>query len=180
LTMFNTSDDGLSISSFVNLNQVVHIGFVWSNDGSLTENGDTLRFYLDGRLLCSSRVTWEVGDTKSAVIKFGGGTTYLAHNWNSYGSAIFENIKIYNYCKTNFNLNENSVEKDVTYDPNDFIEISSDDVNFYGAGSADLPLQYTLVPPGESRTVYVRANKNLHFDQSKSTATLIVEWITSV
>jgi hypothetical protein len=180
LALFDIDNDDLPSSSFFDIDQVTHIAFVWSNDGSRIDNGDTIRLYMNGELLCASRSTWIVGDTKSATLKLGGGTTYLAHNHDAYGSAIFENLRIYNFCKCSFDLVNNNAEKSITYDPNDFMEISQDGMTFYGADSANLPIVFTAVPSGDSRTIYIRANKNDNFLQSKYTGTIVFEWLTSV
>ena len=180
LTKFNINSYDLPPSAFVDRNELVHIAMVWSNTGTDMENSDTVRLYMDGELICKSTDTWEVGDTKSAILKLGGATTQLAHNQDAYGSAIFDNVKIYNYCKSEFHIEREGVEKDTTYISNEFIEISKDNSTFYGMGSSNLPLVYESVPHGEKRTVYMRTNKDERFINSKKTANLLVEWLISV
>jgi len=170
----------LPAGAYFVMNDLVHVGFVWSNDGKYTDNGDTVRLYLNGLLICAAKNTWEVGDTKSAMLKIGGATAQTAYNFDAYGSAVIDNVKIYNYCKTDFNINEEGVSKDISHTPNEFLEVSSDGVNFYGVESDQLPLVFPLVPVGESKIVWVRASKNEHFKQSKTTGQLIVEWTVSV
>ena len=131
-------------------------------------------------LAAKSNITWTVGDTKSMMIKLGGANTQLALNQDTFGSAVFDNVKIYNYCKTNFNPNREDILKDKVHTANEFLQISSDDVNFYGIGATQLPLVFSQVPSGESRTVYIRTNKNEYFKQSKTTANLIISWLTTV
>lgn len=180
LNLFDIDFYNLPMDAYFDIDDVVHIALVWDNGGSFTDNGDTIRLYMNGIKMCSSKETWEVGDTKSAFIKLGGPTTQLAHNKDAYGSAVFENVKLYNYCKDSFNLNIEGVGKDVRYTPNDFLEISSDNVNFYGVGSENLPIIFEGVPSGDSRTIYVRSNKNENFKQSKKTANIIVDWLVTV
>jgi len=180
LNMFDISNSDLPISAFYNINEIIHLAMVWSNDGSFTDNGDTLRFYINNELICRSKTTWEVEDTKSAILKLGGATTQMALNKDPYGAAVFDNIKIYNYCKDSFDIEQEGVEKDITFTPNEFLEVSKNNIDFYGVGSANLPLIYQSVPAGESRIIYVRADKNDNFKQSKSTATLIIDWLTTV
>lgn len=180
LNLFDISSTDLPISTFYDINEVVHLAMVWSNDGSFTDNGDTLRFYINNELICRSQTTWEVEDTKSAILKLGGATTQMALNKDAYGAAIFDNIRIYNYCKDTFNIECENIDKEITYTPNEFLEVSANNINFYGVGSDQLPLVFQAVPSTESRTVYVRANKNENFAQSKSTAVLIVDWLTTV
>lgn len=180
LVSFYMEDSDLSYDSFINIGDVSHIALVWSNDGKFMDNGETLRFYIDGILTAVSRITWEVEDTKSVNIRFGGSNTQLAYHADCYGSGIFDNIKIYNYCKTNFDINTEGVDKDITYTPNSFVEISDNNVDFYGVGSSQLPLTFLQVLAGSSRTIYVRTNKDEHFKQSKKTGSLIVSWLTTV
>ena len=180
LNMFDISSSDLPISAFYDINEVVHLAMVWSNDGSFMDNGDTLRFYINNELICRSRATWEVEDTKAAILKLGGATTQMALNRDAYGAAIFDNVKVYNYCKTEFNIEREDIGKEIIYTPNEFLEISSDDINFYGVGSASLPLIFQAVPVSGSKTVYVRASKDENFAQSRKTATLIIDWLTTV
>lgn len=180
LNMFDISSSDLPISAFYDINEVVYLAMVWSNDGSFMDNGDTLRFYINNKLICRSRTTWEVEDTKAAILKLGGATTQMALNKDAYGAAIFDNVKVYNYCKTEFNLEHEGISTEITHTPNEFLEISSDDITFYGVGSASLPLIFQGVPVSGSETVYVRASKDENFAQSRKTATLIIDWLTTV
>ncbi len=180
LTTFSIDENDLPPESFISIGDVVHIALVWSNDGAYTDNKDTMRMYINNVLFVVSKTTWEVSDTKSAVIKLGGASAQMVDNVDSYGSAIFENVKLYNYCKTEFNVETEGVQKDITYIPNEFLEISSDNSTFYGIGSINLPIVFEQVPVGESETIYVRANKTDTFAQSKNTASIIVSWLTTV
>jgi hypothetical protein len=176
----SATENELPVGSFTNRNEVMHLAVVWSNDGKFTDNKDTIRFYLNNELVYWTNTPWDVEDTKSAVIKLGGGNTQLALNQDTFGGGVFENVKIYNYCKTDFNISSEGIDKDITYTPNEFVEISSDNINFYGVGSDQLPITFQQVPTGSSRTIYVRSNKNDNFKQSKKTANLVVGWLTTV
>ena len=180
LNLFNIEESNLPLSAFIDRDEVVHIAIVWSNDSEFMDNDDTLRLYINNELICGSKAKWVVGDTKSISLRLGGHNTELSGNRDFWGSGIFDNLKIYNYPKTNFNINIESVEKDVTYTPNDFIEISKDNTNFYGLECSELPLEFLQISAGEKRTVYIRSNKNDNFKQSKKTANLIIEWLVSV
>jgi len=174
-------DDNLIPSEYAfTIGDVVHIAVVWSNDGKYLDNGDTIRLYIGGNLASSSKQRWTVDDTKSISIRLGGSNTQLALNQDTFGSAVFDNVKIYNYCKTDFNPNEENVSKDIVYTPNEFLQVSPDDVNFYGVGSDQLPLIFSQVPAGDSRTIYIRTNKNENFGRSKTTANLLISWLTTV
>jgi hypothetical protein len=164
--------------AFYEIGDVVHLAVVWSNDGYFMDNDDTMRLYINNNLAFSILDVWEVSDTKSANIRFGGTITEMALNSDSLGSAIFHNIKIYNYCKTSFNIIDEDIDQlELFPTPNDFVEISSDDNVFYGVGSSNLPLCFEQVPASGTRTVYVRSNKTDKFIHSnKKTANLDVEW----
>jgi len=139
-----------------------------------------MRLYINGDIVAKSNVPWSVEDTKSAVIKLGGSNTQLALNKEIFSGAIFDNVKIYNFCKTNFNIGTEGIAKDIVYTPNEFLEISSDNTNFYDVGSDQLPIVFSQVPVGESRTIYVRTNKNKNFGKNKTTANVLIEWLTTV
>jgi hypothetical protein len=177
---FNIDTNNLSSDALFSIDDVIHLGFVWTNDGSFTDNGDTFRLYINNELFVSSKFSWLIEDSKGINLKFGGYNTQLSHYSDFDGSGIFENIKIYNYCKTEFDIGMEGITKDITYGPNEFIEVSYDNSNFYGIGSSELPLEFLQVPSGAKRTIYIRSNKNDNFKQSKNTANLIVEWLTTV
>lgn len=180
LNSFVENDAGIRLQNYIDINEVLHIALVWSNDGKDMDNDDTIRFYINSDLYYTSKETWDVGDTKSAFIKLGGGNTRLASGHETYGGGVFSNLKIYDYCKKNFETYTNDLSKLRSYTANEFIEISSDNINFYGQGSGNLPIVFEKVPVGASRTIYVRANKNDRFKNSNQTANLIVDWLTTV
>ena len=180
LATFNISNNDLPTDSFISVGDVVHIALVWSNNGEFTDNKDTIRLYINGELIVNSKVTWELEDTKSALIKLGGASAQMANNQDSYGSAVFDNVKMYNYCRTEFDLVTEGVEKEISYTPNEFLQISENNIDFYGMESTSLPIVFQQVPAGASRTIYVRADKNENFAQSKNTANIIVSWLTTV
>ena len=180
LNKFDFEYANLKENSYIERNEVVHLALSWSNDSKFMDNSNTVRFYINGKLLYTSDVQWEVSDTKSVNIKIGGGNTQLSYAHDSYGAGVFDNIKIYSYAKSNFSINTEGIETDIVYTPNDFLEISSDNINFYGIGSDQLPLIFEQVPSGDKKTVYIRSNKDYRFKQSKKTADLIVNWLTTV
>jgi len=180
LSTFEIDVGDLPSNSFISINEIIHIAFVWSHDGSFTDNKDTIRIYINNELIVTSKIAWRVNDTKSAVIKLGGATAQTAHNSDTYGSAIFDNVKIYNYCKTEFNIETEGVEKDISYTANEFLQISENGTDFYGMGSTNLPIVFQAVPAGTSKTIYVRPAKNERFAQSPNTASILVEWLTTV
>jgi hypothetical protein len=180
LNLFDAEYANLREDSFVERDEVVHIALAWSNDSKFMDNDQTLRLYINGELLYVSNVQWEVSDTKSVNIKFGGSNAQISYAQDSYGAGIFDNIKIYNYAKDTFKINTKGVAGDVVYTPNEFLQVSSDNVNFHGIGSSNLPFIFEQILPGEKQIVYVRSSKDQNFKQSKKTASLIVSWLTTV
>ncbi len=177
---FTEQDENVIIRNYISRNDIIHIAISWSNDGNYMSNKDTFRFYINNTLMYISKKTWEVSDTKSALIKLGGGNTQFVSNFETFGGGVFDNVKIYDYCKEVFNIDSEGIERDVSYTANDFTEISSDNINFYGVGSANLPIIFQAVPPGQKRTLYVRSNKNYLFENSTKTANIIASWLTTV
>jgi hypothetical protein len=172
-----------SSSIWFDAGDVVHIGFVWSNDGTAIDSfGTTIRLYLNNELIGRSYNTWDIRDTKTSRLLLGGAVSEKAASFYPTSFwAVIDNLKVYNYCKTDFS--DKDIEDIDSIDvraPNSFLEISDDGINFYDRNSANLPLFYKDVPPGESRTVWVRTNipRNLT-GAEKRTAELIIEAIRS-
>ncbi len=65
--------------------------------------------------------------------------------------------------------------------PDQMVEISSDNVSYYGRGNSNLPLVYYNVPAGGTQTVYVRTNvpRNLTGSEDR-VAYLITEMAISI
>ena len=165
---------------FIGRGELFHIALVWSNDGTGMDNNDTVRLYINNKLRLASSSTWDIKDTKLSYFKLGGGVTQSTHVFESFSSCVFDNLKVYNFCKDNFTINKEDIEQDYVYLPETFIEISKDNNNFHGLGSIQLPFIYEQVPAGESVQVYVRADKTKNFDASHSTAQIIIDWLTTV
>ena len=172
--------DTLPAKSFIERNKVVHIGLVWSNDGSGTASGNTIQLYVNGVLTLSSNSVWEVSDTKLSFFKLGGGIAQTAQIHSNSSAFIYENLKVYNYCKDSFRPNKQDIEGDYIYSPEHFIEISMDNITYHKLGSENLPMVFEQVPPGESRNIYVRSIKNSKFSAKNSTAQIIIDWLTTV
>ena len=152
-----------------------HIAVVWSSFGTDMDNSDTLRLYVNNTLMISTQITWEVSDTKSSLLRLGGGSTFLANNNDEEGSAIFSNVKVYDYCKTEFNLNTHVPDNFDMVQGNAPILISKDGVTFYDYNSDALPIKYEEVPPGEKVRVYTRIDKTKKLRSSDSGA-LEIDW----
>ena len=165
---------------FIKLGQNVHVGLVWSNDGTGMDNTDTIRLYVNNQLRLVSDSTWEIGDTKLSYFKLGGGITQSDRIFESYSSFVYDNVKVYNYCKSSFNINQEGISGDYISSPEKFIEISKDGVSFYGIGAAELPFTFEQVPSGNAVQLYIRSNKTLEFSSGNSTAQILIEWLTTV
>ncbi len=174
------SVDDPPANSFVNRNDVIHIGLVWSNDGTGIDSGHTIKLYINGSPTIGSFSTWVVSDTKLSYFKLGGGIAQTAQMYGNQSAFIFENVKVYNYCKTGFSINQQDIKGELIYAPENFIELSKDDVSYYGLGSEYLPLVFEQVPSWESETVYLRSIKNSDFSANNSTAQVIIDWLTTV
>lgn len=158
-----------------NIDDTFHIAVVWSSSGTDMDNSDTLRLYINNTLLISSQVSWEVSDTKSSILRFGGGSTILANNNDEEGAAIFSNVKVYDYCKNKFNLETHVPEDIVVLQNNAPVQISKDGNIFYDYMSEVLPLKYEEVPPGEKVSLYTRINKTNKIRSSDSGA-VEIDW----
>ena len=174
------SVDELPSKSHIKRDQVIHIGLVWSNDGTATDAGHTIKLFINNSLTLTSFSKWEVSDTKLSYFKLGGGIAQTAQIYDTKSAFIFENLKIYNYCKTSFSMNTQDIDNEIMYSPENFIEISRDDIEYLGLGSENLPIVFEQVPAGESRTVFVRAIKNNKFSANNSTAQIVLDWLTTV
>lgn len=173
---FNVDLDYLTSAYLFSRDDIIHLALVWDNEGIYMDNGNTIRFYINGELICTSKTKWNVTDTKSAILKLGGAMPINSLNYDSYCDGIFHNVKIYNYCKTRFDIELEGVNKDELVSANNFLEISSDGINFYGVGSSNLPIVWKNVADGESRTIYIRANKTGIKSLPFYNASLLIDW----
>jgi hypothetical protein len=164
----------------INRDEIAHVALVWSNDATGMDNADTVRLYINGSLIMFGQDTWDLDETKLSYLKLGGGISQSSQVFSSYGNFIYDNIKIYNYCKTDFKINQQNIEGERLYQPENFIEISKDNTNFYGPGSIELPFIFEQVNPGDYRTLYIRTNKLKNLKQSSTTAQVLINWLTSV
>jgi hypothetical protein len=148
----------------------------WSNDGSGMDNADTMRLYINNTFVISSKETWNVGDSKTSTLRFGGATTILAGNNDLEGSAIFSNIKTYDYCKNNFEINNLTSKGVEALNSNSIIQLSSDGENFYDINSGKLPIVYEEVPPGDKVDIYTRVDKTKMDLIEKQSGIIDIEW----
>mgnify|MGYP001224174190 CR=1 FL=1 len=174
------------------IDKIFHTAFVFSNDGSgIDGSGSTIHFYIDNVLVAKTSNVWAIKDSKHFYFIFGG--QGLLNQKMSSGvtttsavDAVISNLKIYNYCKTNFEDSLNNTENidnstGSFLQPNKLIEISSDNLTFYKVGSADLPFIFDDVTPNTSIPIYVRTiiPKTL-IGKEKRTAAIIGSWDVGV
>jgi len=119
---------------------------------------------------------WEVSDSKGSLLRLGGANTYFAGKDRADGSAIFSNVKYYNFCKTSFDINEYRPKIMDTHVPNDYLEISKDDINYYDSNSVEVPFTFKEVDPGEKALIYVRANKFDKMVLDSYTGDITIDW----
>jgi len=174
-------DQSVIESAYIKYGEPFHLGLAWSNDSSAFDNGDTIRLYLNGRLIVNWKDTWEFDDYRVPSLILGGGTCATALGNNADGSAIFEIIKLYNYCKDNFDPGESLLEVPEKDDPNDYIYISKNNVDFCSRYDLDLPFSFIQVQPGEKVPIYIKSFKDAKGGNLSSlTGEIIVEWEVAV
>jgi len=174
-------DQSVIESAYIGYGEPFHLGLAWSNDSSAFDNGDTIRLYLNGRLIVNWKDTWEFDDYRVPSLILGGGTCATALGNNADGSAIFEIIKLYNYCKDNFDPGESLLEIPEKDDPNDYIYISKNNVDFCSRYDLDLPFSFIQVQPGEKVPIYIKSFKDAKGGNLSSlTGEIIVEWEVAV
>jgi hypothetical protein len=183
----NINDDlrifRVPIDDFWVADEVVHIGVVYSNNGTaISSDGSTIRVYVYGALQGTCYDTWEIGDDKKVGFFLGGKPPFSVAQKNyaqtySIDSVVSE-LKIYNVCKTEFDSSISDIYSNyVKSKPSDLIQISKDNITFYSLGDANLPLFWENVPNNYSVPVYVRTNLPIKMTGNEvRTSELVVYW----
>jgi hypothetical protein len=180
---------GISEISFIDVDSMFNIAFVFSNTGEHIDNdGSTIRVYVDNTLVGKTTETWGISDNKYFKFLLGG-KSLLALKEDSFTAethsvdGVVGNLKIYNYCKTDFSdvINDEEVGEAKLKKPSELIEISKDNLTFYKVGSGNLPLSFNLVAPDTTIPIYVRPviPGNLT-GAERRTASIIAEWDITV
>jgi hypothetical protein len=202
--------DGKNLYQFVtNVSQyrfekfdTMHVALVWDAERrvrSSTADNASLALFINGKPVFGTDETWDAVREGGASVVMGGevGQRFAATPDNSTALlftavptqpskntasswALLENLKIYNYPKTDFSdIYDEDLERIQLVNPSEMLEISIDGVNFVGVGSAELPLTVQDVPAGGSVTVYIRTiiPRNLTGDEKRD-ASLMVRWKT--
>lgn len=174
----------------IKIDNVIHLAFVYSSTGEHIDSDlSTIRVYFNGQLITKSRNKWTISDNK--YIKFMlGGKAVMAPKDDSFTadtysmSAVVSNLKIYNYCKTDFTdslTNELKDQEKSLIGPSNYIELSKDNLTFYKVGDFNLPLFFEMVPAGDLVPVYVRTSlpEGLTSKEQRSAA-VVGEWDISI
>ncbi len=178
---------------------VFHFALVLDVRGQVGPEKATVAMYFNGESIYGNNEPWDVARESGSSIMVGGevGQKFSANPHNATALTflavptlptsntasmwgVLENLKIYNYAKTDFSdIFDADLERTQLVTPSELVEISLDDVNFHGVGSQGLPLVQNNVAQGEDVTVYIRTNipKNLSRDVSRD-ASLLIRWKT--
>ena len=179
--------------------QTFHVAVVWDVLGRIGGVNATLQIVVDGEVVYGTTNKWDAIREGGATLMFGGevgqGVAASPHNEtattftavptlpqdNTASSwALLENIKIYNYAKTDFSdINDQDLKRTQLLKPSEMLELSLDNATWHGAGSDSLPLVVRGVQPGADGTVYLRSNipRDLTGDENRD-ASLLVRWKT--
>ena len=175
-----SENSSISPSVYIDYDEVFHVTVMWSNTGIDMSNRDTFRLYINGELMWYSKETWDISSYSVTRLTLGGGASSTAFNNKADGCAIFSDLKVYNYCLETSDF-DNDFEDSNLIDPDDFVYLSLDGVNFFGRNSNFLPLTSSGILPGESVKVYIKSIKTNEFKKIKNkTANLLVDWVTAV
>jgi hypothetical protein len=179
--------------------ETFHFALVWDANREASVEKASLVMYFNGEPVYGSDKTWRALREGRTTLMFGGemGQRFASSPHNSTALAftpvptlpakntasvwaLMENLKIYNYAKTDFSdINSPDLERTQLITPSQLLEISTDGINFEGIGSSNLPLVVGGVPSGESTTIFLRSNlpRNLTGDENRD-ASLLVRWKT--
>jgi hypothetical protein len=179
--------------------ETMHIAVVWDVLGRIGNVGATMQIVVNGEVVYGTTNTWDAIREGGATLMFGGevGQAVAANPHNETATtftavptlpqdntasswALLENIKIYNYAKTDFSdINDRELNRTQLLKPSEMLELSLDNATWHGAGSDELPLVIRGVADGQEGTVYLRSNipKDITGDENRD-ASLLVRWKT--
>jgi len=173
-------------ADYWNIDDMFHLAFVYSNDGTAIDtDGSTLRVYFNGYEIAKIYDTWDVSDSKKFRFFIGGKGLHAIRDVfeSSSVDGVVSDFKIHNYCKTDFSDSLAGTEevREKLWKPNELIEISKDNVTFYGVGDPGLPLLYEDVAPGNTASVYVRSSlPDTLTGRENREATILASWFVSI
>jgi len=178
---------------------VFHFALVWDANRRASREQASLVMYIDGEPVYGTDKTWKGVRESGNRIGFGGElsqrfaaspfnataltftpvptlpTDTTASSW-----AAIENLKIYNYARTDFSDRfDEDLKRTQLVTPSEMIQILLDNIDFEGVGSPNLPLVSKKIADDESVTMYVRTDipRDLTGAESRD-ATVIVRWKT--
>ena len=176
-----------------------HVAVVWDHKSRIAPFNSSFAIYIDGQPVYGTDKTWAALRQPGASVIFGGemGQKFNAAPLNSTALtflptpslpekntascwALIENLKMYNYAKTDFSDRlDRDIKRTQLLTPSEMIEISLDNSTFVGVGSEQLPLVVQDVPDGITVTIYVRTILPRDLTgQEKRDASLLVRWKT--
>jgi F5/8 type C domain len=169
--------------SFPTIDKVFHIAFVFSNNGrGMSDDGSTIRIYINNELASKSTRTWVISDDKHFNFIIGGqGLLVQKSNGFDFTSsavdAVICRLKIHNYCKIDYSDCVLEDFNKLVLTSSNFVEISKDNVTFNKVGSKELPFLFKEVAPGEIIPIWAKVllPKELT-GYEKRTAQLISSW----
>jgi len=163
------TDNDSSLSIFIDT--PTHLAVTWDFLGERSKRA--VSFWVDGSLSSSFSVdnleSFGWVPNANAVLLFGGQAwDGLVTPYASGANAVIDNLKVYNYAKSDFSYSLENEGLEQIRPADELIELSSNGVDFYGSETrgTSLPLLYRDVPPGGSFQVYVR-NKEVEGTTSK-------------
>jgi hypothetical protein len=183
------NDFNIFISSgfgFSSIEKVFHMAIVFSNDGNgISNDGSTIRVYINNQLFSKSTTTWRVSDDKHFNF-FLGGQGLLVQKIQGFDfessavDAVICRLKIHNYCKIDYSDFTDNLTVNINralIKPSSLIEISRDNVTYNKVGSGDLPFFFKDVGSGESIPIWVKVSlpKGLT-GAEKRTANILGSW----
>jgi hypothetical protein len=177
----------MAADDYWEIDQAIHLAFAFSNDGSGTDDGSTMKVYVNGVLISFIQYAWNVNDSRGFTFSLGGKAPYVVSTATnapaSSMDAVVSYLKIHNYCKSDFTDSLEQEESDVEelMLPSQMVELSADNLTFYDVESGELPLVFYDVPDGDTVEVYVRTKipKGLT-GKEKRTAGIIASWDVGV
>jgi hypothetical protein len=146
------------------LGENTHIAVTWDLLGSKSDSA--IKLFIDGVISTTMDLELVVDEFKpnsSAVFMLGGiAWDGLTGDKSSSVDGTVENLKVYNYAKSEFSHSIKNQNLEYTRPSEELVDISVDAENFYGSGSrgAGLPLLVRDVPSGGSFNIYVKNRNN--------------------
>jgi len=149
-----------------NIDSLFHVAVAFSANGHHLGGNSSIKLYINNSLIATNHDPWRYTDEKLFKFTLGGkGPLGLIEHSSSLDTSsvdgVISNLRIYNYCKSDFTDSMSNSFKSYSEDlllPAKMIEISQDNLTYYKVGDIELPFFYKKVPIGDTVQIYVRAN----------------------